>query len=111
MVMRSVLFSRLADEKYRTWEWNWGRSGELGASRNEYFPFGLVQADYSLSGGLISEIIIRGDFFSRRDIKEFEKKLTGKRFAPDDVAEAADGIGEYIMGATPKDLVYLLFGV
>ena len=56
----------LADAKYRTWNWNFGSSKQYAAEKRRRFPFGSVCVRYTLSGGIIEEIDISGDFFRRR---------------------------------------------
>ena len=101
---------RLADEKYRRWEWNWGQMKEFGASKTRYFPFGLLRADFTLEGGIISDIALTGDFFGRRGIGELEDRLRSRRFTREEILCAASDIGEYISGAGPEDLASLMLG-
>ena len=101
---------RLADLKYRSWEWNWGQSKQLDATRSGYFPFGLLRVDYSLDGGIISDISMSGDFFGRREISGLEDALRSRRMTREDILDAAGDIEEYITGAVPEDLASLMLG-
>jgi lipoate-protein ligase A len=68
---------RLRDEKYRTWEWNFGRSPRTTFSRTRKFACGTVTAHYSLERGVISELQFTGDFIGFRPAEELAEKLKG----------------------------------
>ena len=71
--------SELSDEKYSTWEWNFGRSKEFVADKKKRYDFGSVRVGLTAENGLIKDIKITGDFFGVRDITEVEKVLIGCR--------------------------------
>ena len=68
---------KMADEKFRTWEWNFGRSPRTTFSRTRKFACGTVTAHYSLERGVISELQFTGDFIGFRPAEELAEKLKG----------------------------------
>jgi len=49
---------KLADEKYSSWEWNFGRSKEYSVRKKKRYKFGGVCVDLSLEFGVIKDISI-----------------------------------------------------
>ena len=70
---------KMADEKFRTWEWNFGRSPRTTFSRTKKFACGTVTAHYSLERGVRSELQFTGDFIGARPAEELAEKLKGSK--------------------------------
>ncbi len=68
---------KMADAKFRTFEWNFGRSPRTTFSRTLKFACGTVTAHYSLEHGVISELQFTGDFIGFRPAEELAEKLKG----------------------------------
>ncbi len=100
---------KLSDEKYSSWDWNFGRSKEYQIGRKKYFEYGLVEIHMSVNGGVITEIALRGDYFGVKDISELESALVGCRFIREEAEPLLCGIDRYIMGAEPQDILNLIF--
>ncbi len=103
------MIQKLSDEKYSSWEWNFGRSKEYQTSKRKYFEFGLVELHMSVNSGVISEISIAGDYFGVKDIAELEASLVGCRLIKEETEARLGSIDSYIMGAEPSDIVNLIF--
>lgn len=99
----------LADAKYRTWDWNFGSSKQYAAERRRRFPFGSVCIRYTLSGGIIEEIDISGDFFGAGSVQQLCSCLVGTRCEREALLSALGGVtGEYIFGASDEELADML---
>ena len=70
---------KMADEKFRTWQWNFGRSPRTTFSRTKKFACGTVTAHYSLEHGVLSELQFTGDFIGDRQAEELAEKLKGSK--------------------------------
>ena len=70
----------LAESKYRTWEWNYGRSPGFNIQKVHRFEFGQVDARIEVLDGIIISIKFYGDFLGYGDTEEVEKQLTGIKF-------------------------------
>lgn len=103
--------NRLCEEKYETWEWNYGYSPDYTLRREMKFEAGLLTAYMNVSKGKIQEIRLFGDFFGTGDVRELEEKLQGMLL--DDTLEvklAQFPIEYYIRGLSAAELVQLISG-
>ena len=91
----------LRDNKYATWEWNYGRSHEYSYTVNRRFPFGSVQIAYTADSGVLTEVRISGDFFGIQPVAEAEARLVGCRLIYGELKDRLSDIGEMISGADP----------
>ena len=55
---------RLAEEKYRSWDWTFGRSPDYEMKNRRRFPGGTLEVLLSTHEGRIREIVFRGDFMA-----------------------------------------------
>lgn len=79
---------KLSDEKYRTWDWNYGRNPKYNFEREEKFEKGFVQIKLDVKQGRIEHARIFGDFFGEGDITELENALEGTLHEFDSIEEA-----------------------
>ena len=70
---------KLADEKYRNWEWNYGRSPDCTYQNRRRFPGGTLEVRLSLHAGRIDEIIFYGDFMATAPQAALIEALRGTR--------------------------------
>lgn len=78
----------LSNEKYRTWDWNYGRNPKYNFEREEKFEKGFVQIKLDVKQGRIEHARIFGDFFGEGDITELENALEGTLHEFDSIEEA-----------------------
>jgi lipoate-protein ligase A len=100
---------KLRDEKYATWEWNYGKSPAYNMKREKKFPAGLVTIYMQANKGRIEDIHFYGDFFGSRDLKELENKFTGLPL-DDQLLEKMKSmdIGSYMNGISAEDIYQLI---
>lgn len=72
--------SRLAAEKFATWEWIYGHSKEATLTRKAKLPCGTVEAEISLEKGYISGLRFSGDFIGDLPPDGIASLLEGVRF-------------------------------
>lgn len=70
----------LNESKYKTWDWNYGRSPEFNVQKVKRFSFGQVDARIQVKDGLIQNIKFYGDFLGSGEISEVEKILSGNSY-------------------------------
>jgi lipoate-protein ligase A len=99
----------LRNEKYSTWDWNYGNAPEFDLTRSCRFDAGEVQVHMNVREGIITDIKFFGDFMSMRDIIEVEEKLKGQKFRQQDVRDALLQIDlkEYFGSISLKDILSL----
>ena len=101
---------KLADEKYSTWEWNYGASPAFAVSASHKYDFGLVDVRLNVARGRIREIRIFGDYFGIRSISELETLLTGSEYRYEAVTRILSDVrlSDYISGMTIEKLAQLI---
>ncbi len=106
----NAAIQKLTDEKYSTWEWNYGASPAFAVSASRKYDFGLVDVRLNVLHGHIKEIRIFGDYFGIRSISEVEEALTGTPYRADAIRQALAGmtLGDYISGMTAEELADLI---
>lgn len=105
-----AIHDKLVHEKFLTWEWNYGRSPAFNISKAHKFPFGIVDARIDVSGGIMENIKLYGDFFVREDISTLEEQLKGVRYAKDDIINSLSDINiqDYFNQLTPEEFADFL---
>lgn len=100
----------LADERYRSWEWNYGRSPDFNIQKTQRFASGEIDARIDVHRGLITNIKFFGDFFGQGEASEFEKLLIGARYDRAYLEEKLTGIdiSFYFGGLTTGDFLTFL---
>lgn len=68
---------QIADEKYRTWEWNFANSPKLELTAKRRFPGGLIQINARIVKGKIEDIEFFGDFLARKPMCDVSELLRG----------------------------------
>lgn len=81
---------KLSDEKYRSWDWNFGRSPEFNIQKTKRFPFGQIDTRLNVKEGVIREVKFFGDFLGHGDTEEIEIELTGKKYNQKDVSSVLE---------------------
>lgn len=71
---------KIADERYRNWDWNFGKSPKFNIQNAYKFPSGIIDVRLEVMNGMLENIKIYGDFFGVGEISELEDKLRGTRY-------------------------------
>ena len=71
---------KLSESKYRSWDWNYGRSPEFNIQKVNRFDFGQIDARINVKDGVINSIKIYGDFLGHGELEDLEKKLINKKY-------------------------------
>ncbi len=102
---------KMVDERYGTWEWNYGRSPKFNYKGYSRFGGGCVETRLQVEGGLIESCKIYGDFFGKGDIGELEEKLQGLKYDIDEVNTALMevSIDEYLGRITKEEFLQCMF--
>lgn len=103
---------KLRDEKYATWDWNFGYSPKYSYTKKKRFPSGCVEVCMNVnSNGCIEDVSIFGDFFSKNDINELCELIKGHKHEYTELGNILKTVcvSDYISGITESDLLSLLF--
>ncbi len=100
----------LKENKYSTWEWNYGYSPKYNYSNKQYIKCGLTEVNMNVSGGIISDFKISGDFFEKKPVKELEEKINGKKHERDELVKLFNEVQpkDYILSLTTDELLVLI---
>jgi lipoate-protein ligase A len=102
---------KLREEKYSTWEWNYGQSPKFSMTKEGRFTGGTVEVTLDVQKGCIENIRIYGDFFGTGNIHELEEKLIGVKHQEQNVLDALREItlSDYMVNVQDEELAGLLF--
>ncbi len=103
--------AKIRDEKYATWEWNYGNSPTYDFQQGIRTSGGTIEMNLNVKRGLITEAKIFGDFFGTKDIEDIEKALVGTKHDVDIVNEKLSqfNIDSYFHKMTLDDIMSVLF--
>lgn len=72
---------KLRDEKYRSWNWNYGKSPAFERRCGvRKFDWGVLDIRIGVDGGTICSCTFYGDFFTVKDLNQLTDKFIGLRF-------------------------------
>ncbi|MGB7842057.1 MAG: lipoate--protein ligase [Salinimicrobium sp.] len=103
---------KLRDEKYGTWDWNYGSSPKFNIQRTKRFPIGEIDLRINVEKGKITNFKIYGDFFGKEPVEILENLMIGSRYEKNELAGLLEPIIiEDFFGALPKeDYLELIYG-
>ena len=103
--------AKLAQERYQTWDWNYGKSPAFGLKRETRYPGGCIDALLDVEKGIIKHVKFYGDFFGQHDISELEKTLEGVEYRPEAILKRLQevNVGNFFIHFTPEELTALLY--
>ncbi|MFC4808706.1 lipoate--protein ligase [Paenibacillus sp. GCM10023250] len=79
---------KLADERYRSWDWNYGRSPQFNVRQTKRLSAGTYDVRLFVEGGVIAEASVYGDFFGTGEVSDVTDKLAGVKYEAAAIAEA-----------------------
>ncbi|MBP5483746.1 MAG: hypothetical protein J6X99_05765, partial [Bacteroidales bacterium] len=94
---------KLADEKYRTWDWIYGHTPATNFKSAQKFSCGTVEAHYTLTHGVFSALHFTGDFIGRKPAEELASRLIGQK--PE--ALINEDVSAYFDNLSPAELLQL----
>jgi lipoate-protein ligase A len=102
---------KLAQEKYSTWEWNFGYTAKYNFSQGFKTSGGNVELHLEVDKGIIKNAKIYGDFFNKKDISELESLLIDLPHEENAIRQALANINisDYVKGANLDELISGMF--
>ncbi|MEM5773850.1 MAG: lipoate--protein ligase, partial [Anaerolineaceae bacterium] len=100
----------IAQNRYFTWEWNYGRSPDFNVQKVQRFDFGEIDARINVSHGQITSVKFFGDYQSTEDVERLEACLTGVRYDRESLTAALANteLTRYFAGLSAIDFVAFL---
>lgn len=97
---------RLMEERYNTWEWNFGSSPNFNIKKSNRYPSGKVETQIQVKDGIIKDIRFYGDFFGNGDLSDLEEKLIGIKYKEEAINKVLDSIDiKYYFSKIDKDQI------
>ncbi len=103
--------NKKAEEKFSTWDWNWGESPEFEIQKIKKFHFGLIDLRLNIKGGCIKNCKIYGDFFAKEDITSLEQQLIDIPYKEENIKLTLSEINlnDYFSNITINEFVKFVF--
>lgn len=101
---------KLVDEKYNTWEWNFGSSPKYTLVNELKYIGGNVEFYLNVEKGIITNVRICGDFFGKCNVCDIENLLIGIKHNEEEIRTALSKINvdDYFAGA---NIDYIIKGL
>jgi lipoate-protein ligase A len=102
---------KLRDEKFSTWDWNFGYSPKYDFEKMIRTEGGSVEFHFNVEKGIIRDIRIYGDFFHRYDIEDVTKALIGVKHEYDSILEKLSefNFNDYFKNIKPQEFIMGMF--
>lgn len=104
---------KLADRKYRTWQWTYGAAMDMKLWNEIKMEGGMISLYIKVEKGRIESIHFQGDFFEVVPVGELEKQFLGLPWKKEAVEKEIQEIASetYIEKLTSQDLLRLFEGI
>lgn len=101
----------IRDEKYSTWEWNFGYSPDYDFKQGARTKGGTIEMNMNVSHGIIRDVKITGDFFHIRDIGPIEKALENTKHEEEEIRAKLEpfNLKDYFDKISEDDLISIMF--
>lgn len=102
---------KLKEEKYDTWEWNYGSSPAFNFRKEQRFPVGKIDLRLDVNKGLINKIKIYGDFFGTENLEELENLILGCKYDRQEIRKKLENVDftRYFGNINREELLSLFF--
>lgn len=103
--------NKLVDEKYGTWDWNFGYSPKYNFQKGIKTSGGHVEVNLEVRKGQIENVKIFGDFFNTSEVSELENILRGAPHEREKIRELllTVGIEKYLNNVTVEEFLEGMF--
>ncbi|HBX63207.1 MAG TPA: lipoate--protein ligase, partial [Flavobacteriaceae bacterium] len=103
--------AKLIEEKYQTWDWNFGFSPKYNFKNAKKIPAGFIEVHLDVErGGIIEKAKIFGDFFASEPIEGLENKLIGVKHNEEEITKVLNSIDvtDYFGKVTVDEILEIL---
>lgn len=103
---------QLKEEKYDSWDWNYGKSPKFNIQRSKRFAVGEIDLRIFVDKGLIKEFKVYGDFFGKEPVATLENLLQETRYEKEDITEILKDVNlkEYFGDIDEEEFINLVYG-
>lgn len=104
---------KLAEEKYSTWDWIYGKSPKFELSQSKRYKGGNIDIRLNVRKGIITDFKVFGDFFGKRDASEVEELIIGNKFEENDIRNILKNLdfNDYFLNISLDEFLECMFTV
>ena len=104
------LVENLARDRFRSWEWIYGKSPTAQFRASRKFACGTIELSWSVRHGFLEDVHFAGDFLGNLPADELEIRLNGVRYELPSILAALPAalVGQCFDGVAPEDIAGLL---
>ena len=102
---------KLADGKYATWDWNFGKSPKYSINKKQRIEgVGSISLSMEVVNGTVEKMAFSGDYFGSGDSDEFSRKMIGCSLKPEELKERLTQIDlkKYFVGIKADEMLDLI---
>ncbi len=98
---------KYSNERYMTWEWNYGKSPAFNVRKTRRFASGEIDAHIMVQDGVIQSVKLFSDFIGQEEVTSLEARLSGVRYDGKDLSAALSDIdvASYFGGLSNAELI------
>jgi len=102
---------KLKNEKYITWDWNFGYSPKYNFRKTVKTNGGKLEVTLEVVNGVIANARFFGDYFNKLNPEDIENALTGVVHSESEIKNRLKDfeIGDYFLNVTNDELITALF--
>lgn len=102
---------QIAEQRFATWDWIYGKSPEFNYHKAERFAGGKVDVRIDVDLGKIKTIRFLGDYLGVNDVEAIEQTLRGVRYNKEDIENCLAGVSlqHYFGAITKSELLSVIF--
>ncbi|HPG34631.1 MAG TPA: lipoate--protein ligase [Lentimicrobium sp.] len=102
---------KLKNEKYVTWDWNFGYSPKYNFRKTVKTNGGKLEVTLEVVNGVIANARFFGDYFNKLNPEDIENALTGVVHSESEIKNRLKDfeIGDYFLNVTNDELITALF--
>ena len=91
---------KLCDEKYSTFDWNYGYPKQYSFQKETQFPGGIITVNMDIKDNVIAAFSIDGDYFGVLESDGLSAALIGTPYSPSALAGRIEGlrVSDYLYG-------------
>jgi lipoate---protein ligase len=102
---------QLSKERYKNWDWNYGKSPKFNLQHSHRFPVGQIDVRLDVDKGVIENCKIYGDFFGVGDVSDIENKLKHVRYEKSELEAALKDVDTtfYFGNVSKEEFINLIY--
>lgn len=104
--------NRIKDEKFDSWDWNYGRAPEFNYNNEIRFGYGKLTVSINVNNGIIEDCKINGDFLGLGPIEPLEELVKGNIYNYEQINDKLKEVdlNYFLRGISREEFLTCIFG-